>query len=266
VVLWDAGFPEKAVADVSFRIEIYDEPDFGFNDPTPVDPIGGNPGTTLGEQRLNTLREALEIWGAAIDSPIEIVVAARWRDSSALLASANVDFWMRDFVGAPRANTWYPLALANKLAGVSFCPPPDGGDCGGDYDMFLNFATGHKLYLGLDGNAADDEFDVVSLSLHEIGHGLGFITRFSTPQKSHGPPESPHASNSIYHYFLEDHFIDRTFPQMSFFERLIGGDAGRYLHWIGPRGLAAAESLTVGADTLAAISCFTGQSGGPVLR
>ena len=28
-------------------------PGVGFNDPTPVAPVGGNPGTTLGQQRLN---------------------------------------------------------------------------------------------------------------------------------------------------------------------------------------------------------------------
>ena len=40
----------------------------GFNDPTPVAPVGGNPGTTLGQQRLNAFQYAASIWGATLDS------------------------------------------------------------------------------------------------------------------------------------------------------------------------------------------------------
>jgi len=251
--------PLQSIADASFRIEIFDNPDFGFNDPTPVAPIGGNQATTLGEQRLNALREAVAIWAATIDSPIEIVILTKWWDGiGGPLASAEVAFWMRDFAGAPRANTWYPLALANKLAGVDFCPPPEGGDCGGDYDVFIDFFSEHRFYLGLDGNLPDDEFDLVSVSLHEIGHGLGITTRFTSPQMTQGPPESPRSSNAIYHYFLEHHFFDRTFPQMTFFERSVAAVGGRFLHWIGPRGMAAAESLTVGRDPSGHLLLFAG--------
>ena len=37
-----------------------DGPGEGFNDTTAVDPIGGNPGMTLGEQRLNLIQRAVE--------------------------------------------------------------------------------------------------------------------------------------------------------------------------------------------------------------
>ena len=35
-------------------------PGAGFDDPTVVDPVGGNPGTTLGEQRLIVVEFAAE--------------------------------------------------------------------------------------------------------------------------------------------------------------------------------------------------------------
>lgn len=35
----------------------------GFNDTTAVAPIGGNTGTTLGQQRLNAFQFAANIWG-----------------------------------------------------------------------------------------------------------------------------------------------------------------------------------------------------------
>ena len=40
----------------------------GFNDPTPVAPVGGNPGTTLGAQRLNVFNYAASIWGGVLPS------------------------------------------------------------------------------------------------------------------------------------------------------------------------------------------------------
>ena len=39
----------------------------GFNDPTPAVPVGGNAGTTLGQQRLNAFQSAANIWGATLD-------------------------------------------------------------------------------------------------------------------------------------------------------------------------------------------------------
>src|SRR5215470_20213536 len=48
----------------------------GFNDPTVVSPVGGNPGTTLGAQRLNAFQFAANIWGAQLTSSVTIFVDA----------------------------------------------------------------------------------------------------------------------------------------------------------------------------------------------
>ena len=48
----------------------------GFNDPTPATPVGGNTGTTIGEQRLIVFERAAEIWGAQLVSTVEIKVEA----------------------------------------------------------------------------------------------------------------------------------------------------------------------------------------------
>jgi hypothetical protein len=39
-----------------------DPPGAGLNDPTPAAPVGGNTGTTLGQQRLIVLEHAAAIW------------------------------------------------------------------------------------------------------------------------------------------------------------------------------------------------------------
>ena len=38
----------------------------GFNDATPAAPVGGNPGTTIGQQRLNLFQRAADIWGGTV--------------------------------------------------------------------------------------------------------------------------------------------------------------------------------------------------------
>jgi hypothetical protein len=39
----------------------------GFNDPTVVAPVGGNAGTTRGQQRLIAFQAAANKWGATLD-------------------------------------------------------------------------------------------------------------------------------------------------------------------------------------------------------
>src|SRR4051812_43960051 len=48
----------------------------GFNDTTPVDPVGGNPATTLGQQRLFAFTYPANLWGATLTSNVPIVINA----------------------------------------------------------------------------------------------------------------------------------------------------------------------------------------------
>ena len=103
-------------------------PGAGFSDSTPATPVGGNTGTTVGAQRLIALQYAADSWGAALSSSVEIRIDARFISLSCAamggtlgFAASNVSF--RNFSGAPVADTWYPVALANALAGTDLCPP-----------------------------------------------------------------------------------------------------------------------------------------------
>lgn len=99
----------------------------GLNDPTAAAPVGGNTGTTIGQQRLIVMQRAAEIWGAKLVSAVPIQVGMNFNpltcdNSSAVLGSAGPHVFFRDFAGAPAANTWYPVALANALAGSDLDP------------------------------------------------------------------------------------------------------------------------------------------------
>jgi hypothetical protein len=53
----------SAFGNVTITIQNADSGTTGFNDPTPVAPVGGNDGTTIGQQRLNAFQFAASIWG-----------------------------------------------------------------------------------------------------------------------------------------------------------------------------------------------------------
>src|SRR6267378_4274756 len=78
----------------------------GFNDPTAAAPVGGNPGTTVGAQRLYVFQYAANIWGSLLPSTVTINVRAQFTAltcsaTSAVLGSAGPVTVHSDFAGAP---------------------------------------------------------------------------------------------------------------------------------------------------------------------
>jgi hypothetical protein len=164
-----------------------DKPGTGFNDPTPVAPIGGNSGTTLGQQRLIVFQEAAYRWSNTIETNVDILVSATFTNiagctaTEAVLGQASPQEFVHSFSGAPRQNVWYPIALANKFAGadlrpgkndifVQFNAAVDNATCLGDVDW----------YYGLDNKHGSD-MDLFVVVLHELAHGLGISGPTSAP-------------------------------------------------------------------------------------
>ena len=56
----------------------FDDPGEGYNDPTPVAPVGGNPGTTRGQQRWIVAQFAADLWGSVLQSDVPIFVGAQF--------------------------------------------------------------------------------------------------------------------------------------------------------------------------------------------
>ena len=153
----------------------------GFNDPTVVAPIGGNPMTTLGEQRLFVFQTAANIWAEILNSDVEIVVNAQFSPQTctmmgSTLGSAGAASVFSDFANAPVANRLYNVALANSLAGTDLNggTPEINSTFNSDIDTGCSGSTG--WYYGVDGNAPAGTINLFPVILHELGHGLGFQT------------------------------------------------------------------------------------------
>lgn len=156
-------------------------PGVGFNDPTVVAPVGGNPGVTLGQQRLNVFQHAADIWGSILPSSVPILVRAQFAAqtctaTSAVLGSAGPTTVHRDFAGALYSGHWYHQALANRLAGtdLSLTNP----DINATFNLNIDagcFGPGLVWYYGYDGLEGAN-IELLPVVIHEIGHGLGFST------------------------------------------------------------------------------------------
>lgn len=208
----------------------------GLNDPSPRSPVGGNTGTTLGQQRLNVLQRAAEIWAANLvsDVPITIraITASQFCDAtSAVLASAGAATAFRDFPGAPLAGTWYHSALANSIAGVDLdaATPDIQTQFNLNLDADPACLGGAGWYYGFDHNEGGQS-DLLATMLHEYGHGLGFAN-FCT--ESNGTLLS--GFPDVYTTFTRDLETDKDWNAMTNAERIASAINDPDVVWTGPR-------------------------------
>ena len=117
-------------------------------------------------QAQAAFQHAVNIWADQLTSSVTIQVDAEFANlGSGVLGSAGP--WLVRGASGLTPNTWYPVALANKITGADQLP--------GTPDIDAQFSSTFSWYYGTDGNAPSGTYDFVSVVLHELGHGLGFI-------------------------------------------------------------------------------------------
>jgi hypothetical protein len=232
-----ATLASAAFASATINIINTDGVGEGFNDPTPAAPVGGNPGTTIGQQRLNCFQHVAALWGAILTSAVPIQVQAAFNPltctaTSAVLGSAgpitvNANNPSFEFQGY-----WYHQALGNKEAGVDL----DAGsfnDINAQFNSNLGQPTclaGSGWYYGFDHNEGA-LIDLVDVLLHEFGHGLGFSTTTSgtTGAFLNGPPALP----AVWDKFLFDETSNLRWDQMTNAQRVASAINTNNLVWNG---------------------------------
>ncbi|MEQ1833617.1 MAG: PA domain-containing protein, partial [Candidatus Eisenbacteria bacterium] len=227
-------------AQAGFVIVNLDAPGVGFNDPTPAAPVGGNTGTTVGQQRLNVFVQAGQIWDAILQSPITIRVQAQFDSlpctaTGAVLGGAGANVLDSDFANAGFAATWYTGAEANRLAGTDL--DPGANDIDAIFNSHIgrtNCLTGRPWYYGFDGNEGPSAVDFLPVLLHEIGHGLGFYT---TTDESNGQYFA--GLPSVFDRYLLDSVSGKHWYQMTPAERQASALNSEQLVWDGPAVNAA---------------------------
>ncbi len=245
------GLLAQAQAAVVINIVNGNAAGVGFNDTTPAAPVGGNTGTTLGEQRLIAFTYAANIWGNTLTSAVPININATFEPltctaTGAVLGSAGAWDVFANFPNAPKAGTWYPTALANKLSGTDLSAPGDPNiraRFNSRLGLFADCLPGPGFYLGLDNNHGAG-IDFVTVLLHEMGHGLGFQTFTSGQtgaQEDYGVPGG--GIPSVWDHFMQNNRTGKLWVNMSDAERMASGNSGTGLSWVGAGVTAAVPSV-----------------------
>lgn len=242
-VLLSLAVPAQAAEVVIVNNDGADE---GLNDSTPRDPVGGNEGETLGEQRLIALEFAAELLGSRLQSSVPIRVPSRFDSQSCTatngtLATAGTISLVANFRNAPHPDTFYPVALANALAGRDL--ETDHADIratfNSDVDENPLCLTGVEWYYGLDGRRPSGTINFLNVAVHELVHGLGFAT-FVDLETGAFVDDTP----DVYAVFIRDLLIGKDWPEMTDEERRESVENDGEVVWDGP------SASSTGAPTL----------------
>ena len=162
------------------------------------------------------LQAAVDVWAENFESRVPIHIEATWGRSSSysILGSARPGNYFANFAGAPDPSLWYPSALANALAGK---------DLDGDTpEMIITVNSLADWYRGGGVGPSKSEYDLQSVMLHEMAHGLGFL------------------STSNYDEFFRYGSIDQPTP----FDAYVQTGDGRRLSDLPSPSLELGEALT----------------------
>jgi len=203
-----------------------DTANVGLNSTVPAAPVGGNQGTTRGEQARIVFEFAANMWGAVLQGTVPVKIDAKFgpltcTDTSAVLGSTGVvSYQSWDASNAPAGtltNMWYPAALANQLTGADATPSAS------HISMSFNGSLGTAgcmpnsgWYFGLDGNTPVGQSNLLNVMLHEMGHGLGFSGRTNLTSGA-----MPSNRDDIYSHFAYSNTYNKAWFDLTNAQRVI---------------------------------------------
>lgn len=153
---------------------------------------------------------AASILQSVLPSDAHIMVHATWEKitTANVLAQASTTELIPGWdIDAQVPYAWYPVALAEKIAGKSL-----NSEAEGDIVLYVNSSV--AWYLKTDGNVLSLKYDLVTVALHEMIHGLGFLDSMTSGSTtaSYGVSGIP----MIYDTFVENQAGKRLTDTMSF--------------------------------------------------
>ncbi|MFN3487749.1 MAG: T9SS type A sorting domain-containing protein [Emticicia sp.] len=153
------------------------------------------------EQVKVPFEQAVVIWEKYLISSQKIRVKATWSKtmSNTVLAETGATRIYRSSASIPNlpyANVWYPTPLAEALSGKELNS--------GDFDMTVTLNANINWYYGTDAKAQSGRYDMITVMLHEIAHGLGFSSSMSIINSDTQGQYGQSGSAYIFDTFMQD--------------------------------------------------------------
>ncbi len=224
----------------------------GFFDSSSVDPLPGNPGTTLGEQRRIALDKAIDAWASRLDSNIRLRLNVEFDDlgcgDRTTLAQAGTNYISVNFDNRPETNAVFPGTMATALSGEA----PDDFDAEMRAQFNLRLDQGDCLdgvsgfWYGLDAAImpSGGTISFLEVATHELGHGLGFQSLTDEDREFFFFEQFDERLPDRMSRFIRDLGEDKTWRELSAEERVESSTSGSELVFTGERtNLRAAERL-----------------------
>jgi len=239
---------DPMLIDIDFDTDNADCDSGPWHDNTPFTPVNGNNATTLGEARRNALIRATELLSENLTSPVATRLLACWgRQSFNILASAGPTFIFSQSPGTGYANpnTYISAAPARRLAGTELCRVDPTVLCT-DPDIVATFNPSQKWELGLTpmSNATGDP-DFISTAMHEITHGLGFISFVDVQNGEKFNDFDDTFSNRVIYFNKGD---PMRFADLTNSERFNAIKSKNQLRWDGPAAVASNRNIFASQD------------------
>lgn len=129
-------------------------------------------------------QHAVEIWESQITTDITIHVLARWAPlGNGILGSASAGTFFTNFEGAQKRGVWYPVSLAEKMARKELNETDEP-------DIVATFNSANAdWHFGINSRPGAGKYDLITIVLHEIGHGLGITHAYEVSGTTGGITE-----------------------------------------------------------------------------
>ena len=179
------------------------------------------------------LQFAVDVWSANFASKVTITIDATWSNSQsvAVLGSARPGGYFAGFSGAPDSSLWYPSSLANALAGKDLDLR--------NSEMVINVNARAAWNRRGDSAPTTREYDLQSVFLHEMAHGLGFLSNDTyDPILGFGSIEQPTPYDAFAQTADGRRLADLPSPSLE-----LGKALRSPLFWVGAKGIAANKGV-----------------------
>lgn len=214
-----------------------------------IDYVNSCAGQVWPQEARNSIEFAFDIWSTHLSSEIPIRIEANWiaLAENTLGSAGPTNIVQFDAVEAPaigaQPNTWYTIAQASAMTSEDLVTQFNSG-----HDIVMNINCNWDFwYFGTDANPPAGQIDLVSVVLHEIGHGIGFLGSMSanndTQEGSYGFGSST-TDPIIYDRFAEDgsgtallNQLQYPNPSNALYEALTGQRGGLFFNGTNAQGV-----------------------------